>query len=80
MPRQRLDLERVSYRLYRGDNARLAAYYGAVGINNAVRAIIRRHLNFLDEQQRRNAPGELVDLSVMPVGDITDLIEGEPDD
>ena len=50
MPRKKLDLEKVSFRLNRGDNERLKAYFGNLGVNAGVRAIIKRHLNLLDQR------------------------------
>lgn len=78
MPRPKLKVTKHSFRLFEGDNQRLLSYYGASGVNNAVRAIIHRHLNHLDHlaAQRReaSAPAAPVDLSTIPIGDISDLI------
>ena len=52
------ELEKHSIRFYSGDIDRVNQYYGeSIGINKAVRMIVRKHLNMLDEKfgQPRNA-------------------------
>ena len=50
MPRNKLDLEKVTLRLFTGDKSRLEDYYPTVGYNAIVRKLVHAHLKKLDER------------------------------
>jgi hypothetical protein len=50
MPRPKANLEMVTLRLTKGAKEKLAAFYSTVGYNLAIRLIIDKHVEWLEQQ------------------------------
>ena len=64
-PKENEDLEKVTFRLYKGDCLRLAQAYPDLGPNRATRLILRAHLNKIES--RTVLPGVDIDIDLEDV-------------
>jgi hypothetical protein len=67
------DLEKHSIRFYSGDIDRVNHYYGeSIGINKAVRMIVRKHLNTLDEKYGQSRAASFDDIENISLEETND--------